>query len=80
MDIQMPGLNGLEASQAIRALPDHAASATVIVAVTAHAMAGDRERFLAAGLDDYLPKPVSQEALDRVLAAAARRTHPDGTG
>ncbi len=79
MDIQMPGLNGLEASQAIRALPDHAASATVIVAVTAHAMAGDRERFLAAGLDDYLPKPVSQEALDRVLAAAARRTHPDGT-
>jgi PAS domain S-box-containing protein len=77
MDIQMPGLNGLEASRAIRALPDPGKASVYIAAVTAHAMPGDRERFLADGLDDYLSKPVAQAELDRVLAAAARRARPE---
>ncbi len=71
MDIQMPGLNGIDATRAIRALPDPARSGVFIAAVTAHAMPGDRERFLAAGLNDYLSKPLAQKELDRVLAAAA---------
>ncbi|WP_052360308.1 PAS domain S-box protein [Solidesulfovibrio alcoholivorans] len=77
MDIQMPGLNGLEAARAIRALPDPDKASVYIAAVTAHAMPGDRERFLADGLDDYLSKPLAQAELDRVLAAAARRARPE---
>lgn len=71
MDIQMPDMGGLEAAKAIRALPHPDRAATTIAAVTAHAMAGDRERFLTAGLDDYLSKPVVQRELDRVLVNAA---------
>ncbi|WP_300162188.1 PAS domain S-box protein [Solidesulfovibrio sp.] len=77
MDIRMPGLSGLEAARAVRALPDPRRASVYIAAVTAHAMPGDRERFLAAGLDDYLSKPVAQAELDRVLAAAARRALPE---
>jgi PAS domain S-box-containing protein len=71
MDIQMPGMDGVAATRAIRALPDARRSGVFIAAITAHAMPGDRERFLAAGMDDYLSKPVVQSELDRVLAAAA---------
>ncbi len=77
MDIQMPGINGLEAARGIRALPDQDKASVYIAAVTAHAMPGDRERFLADGLDDYLSKPVAQAELDRVLTAAARRARPE---
>ncbi|EHJ49161.1 PAS/PAC sensor hybrid histidine kinase [Solidesulfovibrio carbinoliphilus subsp. oakridgensis] len=73
MDIQMPGMGGLEATRAIRALADPDRAGVFIAAVTAHAMPGDRERFLASGLDDYLSKPLLQTELDRVLAAAAVR-------
>ncbi|MEA4858033.1 PAS domain S-box protein [Solidesulfovibrio sp.] len=73
MDIQMPGMGGLEAARAIRALPHPGRAAVSIAAVTAHAMAGDRERFLTAGMDDYLSKPVVQRELDRVLAGAAAK-------
>jgi len=68
MDIQMPGLNGLEATQAIRTRPEFKDCANIpVIALTAFAMVGDRERFLAAGMDDYLAKPFSFEDLARIL-------------
>jgi CheY-like chemotaxis protein len=56
MDVQLPGIDGVEALQRLRA--DERTSAIPVLAVTAQAMQGDRERFLAAGFDDYLAKPV----------------------
>jgi PAS domain S-box-containing protein len=66
MDIQMLGMSGLELTRHIRANASSAAAAP-IVAVTAHAMKGDKEKFLAAGMDDYLSKPVQLSALKAVL-------------
>ncbi len=75
MDCQMPVLDGFAATRAIRALAGDAAKVP-IVAVTAHALAGDRERCLAEGMDDYLTKPVSLASLEQVLARLSlRRTH-----
>lgn len=65
MDISIPGIDGIEATRLIKANPDTAH--IPIVALTANAMRGDRERFLAAGCDDYLPKPISTPDLLRVL-------------
>ncbi|MFP5240020.1 MAG: ATP-binding protein, partial [Acidobacteriota bacterium] len=69
MDIQMPVMDGLDATRAIRGAEGFRTQARVpIVALTAYAMTGDREKFLAAGMDAYLSKPVRMEELRRVVA------------
>jgi len=67
MDIQMPGLDGLEATAAIRASEAGTGHHVPIVAVTAHAMSGDADRFLAAGMDAYLAKPINPDQLFEIL-------------
>lgn len=66
MDIQMPGMDGLEASRKIRALPTVMAQPPII-ALTAHAFTGYREKCLAAGMNDYLAKPFQPEALFKII-------------
>jgi CheY-like chemotaxis protein len=82
MDVQMPVLDGVQATKQIRALPPPKGTIPII-ALTAHAMAGAREEYLAAGMDDYLSKPLEPEALFAALrrlpvhgAAAAPATAP----
>ncbi len=68
MDIQMPVMDGLEAAGRIRANGDGPTRANVpIIALTAYAMGGDRERFLSMGMDDYIAKPLEMKALLRVI-------------
>ncbi|HEV8393432.1 MAG TPA: response regulator, partial [Vicinamibacterales bacterium] len=67
MDIQMPEMDGFEALAAIRALEEHTGRRTPVVALTAHAMKEDRERCLAAGMDDYLSKPIDASRLSEII-------------
>lgn len=61
LDVSLPGMDGLEVLRRLRA--DPTVGRVPVVALTAHAMSGDRERFLAAGFNDYVSKPIVDEAL-----------------
>ena len=76
MDVSMPEMNGLEATKAIREadLRSGERMHTPIIGVTAHAMKGDKEMCLEAGMDDYMPKPVSPDALQAKIADWLRGT------
>ncbi|MGD9477581.1 PAS-domain containing protein [Shinella sp. G-2] len=78
MDISMPVMNGLQASRAIRDLESGTGRRVPIVAVTAHVLDGDREECLAAGMDDYLTKPISVEKLEEKLDRWLRRDKAQG--
>lgn len=66
MDIQMPEIDGIRASEQIRELPQH--TNTPIIAVTAHAIDGEREHLIKAGMNDYLAKPIDEVKLSHLLA------------
>jgi PAS domain S-box-containing protein len=80
MDVQMPSMDGVEATAAIRKEEKATGQHIPIIAMTAHAMSGDRQRFLASGMDGYISKPVHQkelfEAIENVLALTAARRLP----
>jgi len=76
MDVQMPEMDGFEASNAIRAWEKTTGTHTPIVAMTAHAMKGDRERCLAAGMDGYTSKPIRIQAIEEVLAQVISPLNP----
>ena len=74
MDIQLPGMDGLELTQRLKHDPQR--RGVIIIALTAYAMKGDRERALAAGCDAYVAKPIDTDALPQMIAdliAAGRR-------
>jgi CheY-like chemotaxis protein len=66
MDVQMPGMSGLDVARTVRAMPDK--RDLPLIAITAMAMKGDREKILAAGFDDYLAKPYRMAELLGVVA------------
>jgi two-component system, sensor histidine kinase and response regulator len=77
MDVHMPGMDGFEATVAIREKEESTGLHQPIIAMTALAMTGDRERCLAAGMDGYLSKPIDLQKLDEVLAVYADRRSRD---
>jgi len=77
MDIHLPKLSGLEVTKKIRQMP--ALSHIPVVAVTAYAMRGDREKVIDAGCDAYLSKPVNTRELRRLVAEMLRRRHKGNT-
>jgi CheY-like chemotaxis protein len=73
MDVQMPELDGIEATAAIREKEKSSGVHQAVIALTAHAMKGDRERCMAAGMDGYLSKPIRPQELDAILESYVGR-------
>jgi CheY-like chemotaxis protein len=73
MDVQMPEMDGLEATAAIREKEKGTGAHQAVVALTAHAMKGDREKCLAGGMDGYLTKPIRPQELDQLLETCLAR-------
>jgi CheY-like chemotaxis protein len=74
MDIQMPVMDGVAATAAIKTLQSdqNFSPDCVVVGVSAHAMSGDREKYLALGMSDYLTKPIDRKHLDSCLSAVVK--------
>jgi CheY-like chemotaxis protein len=75
MDVQMPDVDGLQATSAIREMEKRKSIHTPIIALTAHAMKGDRERCLAAGMDAFVNKPIDATTFGEVVEATVSVTH-----
>jgi PAS domain S-box-containing protein len=76
MDVQMDAMDGVQATTSIRSGNSGVLDAQIpIIAMTAYAMAGDRERFLDAGMDDYVSKPIQEEEFQKALQRVAKRVH-----
>ena len=77
MDVQMPIMDGLEATQRLRSREkDTGAGRLPVIALTAHAMVGDRERCLKAGADDYVSKPIDSTVLLNVMSELLKKPEP----
>jgi PAS domain S-box-containing protein len=80
MDVQMPEMDGFEATLEIRRREQSGVKRATILAMTAHAMKGDRERCLAAGMDGYVSKPIHQQELFEAIASLTGDNRPIGDG
>ena len=77
MDVQMPDMDGFAATKCIRTLEQEKGFRNTIIAVTAQALAGDRERCLTQGMDDYISKPLRPAILAKMLAELATVSNSD---
>lgn len=77
MDIQMPVVNGLDATKRIREIESASGSHVPITALTADVMPGDRDRCIQAGMDDFLTKPFNKQQINEMLHL---HTHPQPAG
>jgi CheY-like chemotaxis protein len=68
MDIQMPEMDGMEATRQIRQLKDAQKASVPIIALTANALKGDSEKYIAAGMNDFLPKPFNEQKLFLIIS------------
>ncbi len=76
MDVQMPEMDGIESTQHIRKIPDPVKASIPIIALTANALKGDSEKYLAAGMNDYLAKPFDEESLFLVISRTLAKYAP----